>query len=116
MQLLHNPRCSKSREVLAALTAKDLQPEIIDYLKQPLDEAQIRQLLNQLGISALALVRSKETLWQEQYAEQALDEAAIIAVLAKHPKLIERPILIYQGRAAIGRPLENIFTLLDTPV
>ncbi|MEN9659645.1 MAG: hypothetical protein RL571_3110 [Pseudomonadota bacterium] len=116
MQLLHNPRCSKSREALAALTAKGLQPEIIDYLKQPLDEAQIRQLLNQLSISALALVRSKETLWQEQYAAQALDDTAIIALLAEHPTLIERPILIYQGHAAIGRPLENIFTLLDTPV
>ncbi|MDW5418273.1 arsenate reductase (glutaredoxin) [Iodobacter sp. CM08] len=115
MQLLHNPRCSKSREALAALTARGLQPEIIDYLKQPLDALQIHQLLSQLGIGPLDLVRSKEALWQEQYAAHVLDDAAIIALLAEHPRLIERPILIYQGRAAIGRPLENIFTLLDTP-
>ncbi len=115
MKLLHNPRCSKSREALAALTAKGLQPEIIDYLAHPLDEAAIRTLLAQLGIAPLALVRTKEALWQEQFARASLDDNAIIAALAAHPKLIERPILIYQNRAAIGRPLENILTLLDTP-
>ncbi|AMC34137.1 arsenate reductase (glutaredoxin) [Janthinobacterium sp. B9-8] len=115
MKLLHNPRCSKSREALAALMAKGLQPEIIDYLAHPLDEAAIRTLLAQLGIAPLALVRTKEALWQAQFSLAPLDDNAIIAALAAHPKLIERPILIHQNRAAIGRPLENILTLLDTP-
>jgi arsenate reductase (glutaredoxin) len=115
MKLLHNPRCSKSREALAALTARGLQTEIIDYLAHPLDKAAIRTLIAQLGIAPLALVRTKEALWQEQFAHEALDDDAIIAALAMHPKLIERPILIHQNRAAIGRPLENILTLLDTP-
>lgn len=115
MKLLHNPRCSKSREALAALIAKGLSPEIIDYLAKPLDEAAIRALLNQLGIAPLALVRTQEALWKEQFAQSALDDNAIITALASHPKLMERPILIYQNRAAIGRPLENILTLLDTP-
>ncbi|MEJ2791854.1 arsenate reductase (glutaredoxin) [Iodobacter sp. LRB] len=115
MKLLHNPRCSKSREALAALTARGLSPEIIDYLTQPLNEAAIRTLIAQLGIAPLALVRTKEALWQEQFAQAALDDDAIITALAAHPRLIERPILIHQNRAAIGRPLENIFTLLDTP-
>lgn len=115
MKLMHNPRCSKSREALAALVARGLQPEIHLYLEQPLNEAQIRVLLGQLDIAPLALVRTKEAIWQEHYATLPLTDDAIIAALALHPKLIERPILIHQGRAAIGRPLENIFTLLDTP-
>jgi arsenate reductase (glutaredoxin) len=115
MKLLHNPRCSKSREALAALIAKGLSPEMIDYLAHPLDEAAIRILIAQLGIAPLALVRTKEAIWQEQFAKATLDDEAIITALATHPKLIERPILIHQNRAAIGRPLENILTLLDTP-
>ncbi|AZN36270.1 arsenate reductase (glutaredoxin) [Iodobacter ciconiae] len=116
MKLLHNPRCSKSREALAVLIAKGFQPEIIDYLAHPLDEAAIRALLTQLGAAPIALVRTKEALWLEQFAQASLDNDAIIAALAAHPKLIERPILIHQNRAAIGRPIENILTLLDTPV
>ncbi|STQ91290.1 arsenate reductase (glutaredoxin) [Iodobacter fluviatilis] len=115
MRLLHNPRCSKSREALAELTARGLSPEIIDYLTHPLDETAIRTLIAQLGIAPLALVRTKEALWQAQFAHAALDDDAIITALAAHPKLIERPILIHHDRAAIGRPIENIFTLLDTP-
>ncbi|MCX7205556.1 MAG: arsenate reductase (glutaredoxin) [Proteobacteria bacterium] len=115
MKLQHNPRCSKSREALAALIARGHSPEIIDYLANPLDEAAIRVLLAQLGIAPLALVRTKEALWKEQFAQNTLDDDAIIAALASFPKLIERPILIHQNRAAIGRPLENILSLLDTP-
>jgi arsenate reductase len=113
MKLLHNPRCSKSREALAALEEAGHQPEVWRYLDEPLDEAQIRQLLAQLQLPALALVRVKEDLWRELSQGQTLSEAQIIALLASHPKLIERPILIHNGKAAIGRPLDKILALLN---
>jgi arsenate reductase len=113
MKLLHNPRCSKSREALAALEEAGHQPEVWRYLDEPLDEAQIRELLAQLQLPALALVRVKEALWQELSQGRTLTEAQIIALLASHPKLIERPILIHNGKAAIGRPLDKILALLN---
>ncbi|QLG87910.1 arsenate reductase (glutaredoxin) [Chitinibacter bivalviorum] len=112
MKLLHNPRCSKSREALAALEEAGHTPEIWRYLDEPLSEAQIRELLGQLNLPALALVRSKEELWRELSAGKTLDEETIIHLLAIHPKLIERPILIHNGKAAIGRPLDKIFQLI----
>ncbi|WP_410498431.1 arsenate reductase (glutaredoxin) [Chitinibacter sp. S2-10] len=112
MKLLHNPRCSKSREALTALEAAGHSPEVWRYLDEPLTEPQIRELLSQLGIAPLALVRSKEDLWRELSAGKTLSDNDIIALLASHPKLIERPILIHNGKAAIGRPLENILELL----
>lgn len=112
MQLLHNPRCSKSREALAALENAGHQPQVWRYLDEPLTAAQIRELLAQLGITPLALVRTKEDLWRELSAGQSLSDDAIIDLMATHPQLIERPILIHNGKAAIGRPLENILALL----
>jgi arsenate reductase len=112
MKLLHNPRCSKSREALAALEDAGHQPEIWRYLDEPLTEPQIRELLAQLGIEPFALVRTKEELWRELSSDKTLSDDDIIALMASHPKLIERPILIHKGKAAIGRPLENILALL----
>ncbi|WP_348945169.1 arsenate reductase (glutaredoxin) [Chitinibacter sp. FCG-7] len=112
MKLLHNPRCSKSREALAALEDAGHTPEVWRYLDEPLTEQQIRELLAQLGIAPLALVRTKEELWRELSSGKALSDDDIIALMASHPKLIERPILINKGKAAIGRPLENILALL----
>ncbi|WP_047393814.1 ArsC/Spx/MgsR family protein [Chitinibacter sp. ZOR0017] len=113
MQLLHNPRCSKSREALAALEAAGQQPQVRLYLQEPLSAAEVGSLLAQLGLPALGLVRQKEALWAELTRDGVPDEAGIIALLAAHPKLIERPVLIHQGRAAIGRPLGQILALLD---
>ncbi|QLI80106.1 arsenate reductase (glutaredoxin) [Chitinibacter fontanus] len=113
MKLLHNPRCSKSREALAALQDAGHTPEVWRYLDESLTEPQIRELLAQLGIAPLALVRTKEELWRELSSDKTLSDDDIIALLASHPKLIERPILTHNGKAAIGRPLENILALLD---
>jgi arsenate reductase len=112
MILLHNPRCSKSREALTALEARGLIFEVRRYLDEPLNHAEISQLLAQLDLPPLALVRQKEDVWRELSAGRTFSDAELIALLAEHPKLIERPILIHQGRAAIGRPLENLFAIL----
>ncbi len=113
MQLLHNPRCSKSREALAALEERGHAPTIRRYLEEPLSAAEVIELLSQLNISPLDLVRQKEELWRELSAGKILTDADIIDLLVRHPKLIERPILIYENQAAIGRPLENLLKLLN---
>ncbi|WP_027467385.1 arsenate reductase (glutaredoxin) [Deefgea rivuli] len=113
MILLHNPRCSKSREALAALEARGFTPTIRRYLDEPLSKAEIVELLAQLKLAPLELVRQKEELWREVSAGCALNDAEIVELLVQHPKLIERPILIYQNQAAIGRPVENLLNLLS---
>ncbi|HEX6591369.1 MAG TPA: arsenate reductase (glutaredoxin) [Moraxellaceae bacterium] len=112
--LYHNPRCSKSREALALLQARGVEPRIVRYLDTPPDAAALRQLLRQLGLPARELLRRKE----EEYLalgldDPQLDDEALIAAMVAHPKLIERPIAIQGRRAIIGRPPEKILELLQ---
>lgn len=112
MKLWHNPRCSKSRGALDLLRERGLEPEIVDYLAHPPSEAELRTLLRQLGLAAHALVRKGES----EYAELGLadaDEAKLVAAMCRHPRLIERPILVHRDRAVIGRPPERVLELLD---
>ena len=112
MQLLHNPRCSKSREALSELTARGFSPDVRLYLDDPLSVAEITALLAMLDIAALDLVRQKEPLWAELCQGRVLSTAQIIEHLAAHPQLIERPVLIHHGKAAIGRPFARLLTIL----
>lgn len=108
--LYHNPRCSKSREALALLQGRGIEPQIVEYLKTPPDADTLRGLLRQLGLQAREVLRKKEA------AEAGLDgdmpEAALIAGLAAHPAALERPIFVHNGRAVIGRPPEKVLDLL----
>lgn len=113
LTLIHNNRCSKSREALALLEQHGHKAIIRHYLTEPLSVDEITQLLQQLGISARQLLRSKEDIYQELALDNpALSEAELIAAMAAHPKLIERPILTNGHRAMIGRPPEQILALL----
>ena len=112
--LWHNPRCSKSRAALELLRDRGVDADIRAYLDEPPDAAELRALLKALGIPARALLRAGE----EAYAalgldNEALDDEALIAAMVAQPRLIERPILVAGGRAAIGRPTENLLPLLD---
>lgn len=112
--ILHNPRCSKSRETLALLRAHGVELPVIDYLQQPPNLDELRELCSLLGLRPAQLVRRKEALFAE-LALAAIDEAddgRWLAVLAQHPKLIERPIVVHRGRAALGRPPEAVLGLL----
>jgi arsenate reductase len=115
MRLWHNPRCSKSREALALLSARGLEPAIVDYLRDPPTPAQVEALLRKLGGDPRALVRFKEdeasALGLAPTDERPAAEWA--ALLAAHPRLIERPVLEVGERAAIGRPVDNLFVLLE---
>lgn len=112
--LYHNPRCSKSRGALQLLQARGIEPAIVLYLEQPPDVDELRDLLRKLGIAARALLRTGETAYAELgLADPALDDAAIIAAMAAHPRLIERPVFVLGDRAVIGRPPERVLDLLD---
>jgi len=112
MRILHNSRCRKSREGLKILEESGLQFEIIDYLNQPLDKDQIKDLLTKLEIEPIELVRKNESIWKENYKGKDLSREQVIEALAKHPKLIERPIVIVGDKAVVGRPPENILEIL----
>lgn len=108
LQVLHNPRCGKSRNCLAFLTEANQDFEIIPYLQNPLSEVEIKELLQKLDIKPLTLVRQKETIWIENYKNKSLTDHEIIKALSEHPILIERPIVIKNNEAIIGRDLEKL--------
>ncbi len=111
--LLHNPRCSKSRGALEILEQRGLQPQIVRYLEEPLNAEAIAELLNKLGLSARELLRKGEDDYKTlNLADTSLSEAQLIAAMASHPKLIERPILVVGERAVVGRPPERVLELL----
>jgi arsenate reductase len=111
--LYHNPRCSKSRQTLQLLQEQGLEPEVVEYLKTPPDAATLEHILDMLGMQPRELMRQKE----DEYAELGLDDPSLsreqlIQAMVEHPKLIERPILVKDGKAAIGRPPEQVLELL----
>jgi len=112
-KLFHNSRCSKSRGALELLQARGIEPEIVYYLETPPDAAQLRELLGMLGLPPRALLRSGEPEYaQLGLGDESLDDDALIDAMAKHPRLIERPVFMHQGRAVIGRPPEPVLDLI----
>lgn len=113
MRYYHNPRCSKSRQALELLRERGFEPELVAYLDNPPDAAALRALIGKLGIAPRALLRSGEAEYAELgLAEASLDDEALIAAMAAHPILIERPIFEHGERAVIGRPPERVLELL----
>jgi arsenate reductase len=113
LTLYHNPRCSKSRGALELLEARGLTPQVVRYLETPPSAAELRELLSKLGIGARALLRSGEDEYKELgLADASLSDEQLIAAMAAHPKLIERPILVAGKRAVTGRPPEKVLELL----
>ena len=112
LQILHNPRCGKSRDCLAFITESKQDFEIIKYLEEPLNLEELKELIKKLKIKPIELVRQKEAIWTENYKGKSLTDVAIIKALAKHPILIERPIAVKGNKAIIARPLEKIKEIL----
>lgn len=111
--IYHNPRCSKSRETLNLLQSKNIEPSVVEYLKTPLSHEQISTLVSQLGFnSARNLMRTKEEQYKALNLKDENDESALIAAMVEHPKLIERPIVVSNNKAALGRPPENALSVL----
>ena len=113
IQLFHNPRCSKSREALALLRERGVEPQVIEYLKQPPTAAKIDALLQQLGLEPRQLMRKGEAVYKELGLDApAFTRAALIKAMAQNPILIERPIATDGERAVLGRPPEKVLDLL----
>ena len=113
LTLYHNPRCSKSRGALELLEARGLTPTVVRYLETPLNAAQLKALLGKLGIGARQLLRTGEDEYKTlNLPDASLSEAQLIAAIAEHPKLMERPILETATKAIIGRPPENVLEIL----
>lgn len=113
MEYWHNPRCTKSRQALALLQDKGVAFEVREYLKTPPSIDELKRVIKALGLaSARDLMRTKEAEYKALGLKDVSDEAALVAAMAEHPKLIERPVLINGAKAAIGRPTEQILDAL----
>ena len=112
MEYYHNPRCSKSREGISFLNEKNVYPEIIEYIKQPLSEDKIKSILKLLKINAIDLIRKNESIYKENIKDKDLDENQLIIWMVKEPKLIERPIFVVKDKAVIGRPKFKLLEII----
>lgn len=110
--IYHNPRCAKSREALSLLQEKRENINIVEYLKDTPSANELKIVLRKLGMKAEDIIRKKEELFKEKYAEKRLSNDEWIKVLVKNPILIERPIVIKGNKAVIGRPTDNILEIL----
>jgi len=112
-RIYHNPRCSKSRATLALLEERGIQPEVVEYLKTPPDEKRLRALLKKLGMRPIDLIRKGEAEWKESGLDASASDDELIALMVRHPILIERPIVEVGQRARIGRPPEQVLELIE---
>lgn len=113
VKIYHNPRCTKSRQTLQLLKEKGIDPEVIEYLKAPPSVDELADILDKLGIEPRALMRKQEAEYKANgFDNNALDKPALINAMVANPILIERPIVVANNKAAIGRPPENVLGIL----
>lgn len=113
--IYHNPRCSKSRQTLAILQEHEVSVEIIEYLQTPLDIDLLRNIGSMLNMSPREFMRVKEDIYRDnQLADVTVTDQQLLEAIVAHPILLERPIVVVDNKAVIGRPPENVLALLDT--
>lgn len=112
MKMYHNPRCRKSRETLALLQENNQDPELILYLEDIPTQSELKAVIKKLGIKPQELIRKGEQIYKTEYKGKELTDTQWIKAMVKYPKLIERPIVIKGKEAVIGRPPENVLSLL----
>lgn len=110
--IYHNPRCSKSRQTLELIRGQGIEPKIIEYLTTPPSEKELTDIIDMLHITPHELLRKKETEYKEQHIADITNAKELIKAMVSYPKLIERPIVVNSGKAAIGRPPENVLEIL----
>ena len=111
--IYHNNRCSKSRQACSLIEDKGINAKVVEYIKNPLSQKEIKDLLKKLNMKAEELVRKNEELYKTNYKGKTISETEWIKILAENPILIERPIVVYGDKAVIARPAENIFNLIS---
>ena len=113
VKIYHNPRCGKSRQTLQLLQQQGIEPEIVEYLKTPPNAQELNDILQKLDLEPRALMRKNETQSKANGLDDtSLDRQTLITAMIEHPILIERPIVIANDKAAIGRPPEAVLTIL----
>ncbi len=110
-EIWHNPRCSKSRQTLALLRENGIEPRVVLYKETAPDAGEISAVLAELGLPARALLRQKDAAFKALRLPADADEATLIAAMAQHPEIIERPVVRHAGKAALGRPPESVLKL-----
>jgi len=110
--IYHNPRCSKSRNCNLMLEKLNENIQVINYITTPFNCETLSDLIQLLNIEPIGLVRKNEVVWKEKFKGRNLSDTEIIAAMVAHPKLIERPIVVKNNKAAIGRPIENVLKIL----
>lgn len=110
--IYHNPRCTKSREGVCLLEEKGLAFETVKYLDETLTKSELIAIIEKLNIKPIELVRTKETVWKENFKDKELSDDEVIAIMLQNPILIERPIIINGDKAVIGRPTEKILEII----
>ncbi len=112
LKIYHNPRCQKSRQTLQLIEESGEILTIVEYLKETPSEDQLREILKKLGMKAEEIVRKSEAVYKEQFKGKTLNEDEWIAAMVEYPNLIERPIVVKGDKAVLGRPPENVKSLL----
>ena len=108
--IYHNPKCSKSRQTLALIQKKGVEPDIVEYLVNPPSAAELTNVLDMLGLEPRDIVRRKEA--QEEGIDNDLDGDALIEAICKYPRALQRPIVVKDGKAAVGRPPRKVLDIL----
>jgi arsenate reductase len=112
IKIYHNPRCSKSRQGLQVLENSGKEFQILKYLENVPSEKELKSIINLLDITPIQLVRITEKIWKEEFKGKELTDIEIIKAMIANPKLIERPIVVNNKKAVIGRPPENILSII----
>ena len=112
LEIYHNPKCSKSRQGVELLKNSGKEFQIIEYMKNPLTKKELESMLKKLKMKPIELVRQKEKIWMENFKGKELSDAEIIQAMLEYPNLIERPIVVNEGKAVVGRPTELINDIL----
>jgi len=106
--IYHNPRCTKSRQGVAHLEAKGVEFSVREYLKEPMTESELTEVIAQLGIKPVELLRKGEAIFKEEFKGKDLSDGEWIKAMIEHPKLMERPIIVHNNKAVVARPTERI--------
>jgi arsenate reductase (glutaredoxin) len=112
LTIYHNPRCAKSRAALAILQAHELPLRVVEYLKEPLSRAELASLRKKLGSNTAQWIRRGEAAFKEAGLSTQSSEEQLLDAMAKHPILMERPIIVRGSRAVVGRPPERVLELI----
>jgi len=108
----HNPKCSKSRDSFKLLEEKGIEASVLKYMDTPPSKEELKAVLKMLGMTPRELMRTKEDVYKELNLKEVNDDEKLIEAMVENPKLIERPIVIKEGKAVIGRPIEKVVELL----